>query len=80
MQVNTPKTVILASSNLVLLHQLNANLCDLRWHMREAPGGADVLTQLEDFPSDALLLDHWLSDLEIVALRIFPDFVNTFFS
>jgi DNA-binding NtrC family response regulator len=36
----------------------------MRWQVREASGGAEALTYLEETPCEALLLDSWLPDLE----------------
>lgn len=59
------RTVLLATSDTQLRRHLNASLKGLRWHVVEAQGGAEVLEELEQRPAAALLLDHWLPDLEI---------------
>jgi len=60
------RTVILASADSALRSRLRGSLSDLRWNVREARGGAEAIAQLEDRPTEALLLDNWLPDLEIV--------------
>ena len=62
------KTVVLASPDASLRRRLNACLSDLRWHVREANGGAEVLAHLEEGPAEALLLDAWLPDLDVAEL------------
>ena len=60
------RTVVLASADAALRQRLHHSLSGLRWHVREARGGAEAIAQLEDHPTEALLLDHWLPDLEVV--------------
>ncbi len=62
------KTVLLASADASLRQRLRERLHGLRWNVREARGGADAMVQLEGRPTEALLLDHWLPDLEVVEL------------
>lgn len=59
------RTVVLASADTALRQRLHSSLKDLRWKVREARGGAEAIAQLEDQPTEALLLDHWLPDLEV---------------
>jgi DNA-binding NtrC family response regulator len=60
------RTVVLASADPALRQRLHRSLSDLRWQVREARGGAEAMEQLEDQPTEALLLDDWLPDLEVV--------------
>jgi DNA-binding NtrC family response regulator len=60
------RTVVLASADASLRQRLSSSLSGLRWQVREARGGAEAIAQLEDQPTEALLLDHWLPDLEVV--------------
>ncbi len=60
------RTVVLASADPALRQRLHHSLSGLRWQVREACGGAEAIAQLEDHPTEALLLDHWLPDLEVV--------------
>jgi DNA-binding NtrC family response regulator len=57
---------VLASADASLRQRLSSSLSGLRWQVREARGGAEAIAQLEDQPTEALLLDHWLPDLEVV--------------
>jgi transcriptional regulator with GAF, ATPase, and Fis domain len=60
------RTVLLASADALLRQRLNLSLSGLRWQVREAGGGAEALAQLEDNPTEALILDDWLPDLEVM--------------
>lgn len=62
------RTVILASADASLRQRLRDSLSHLRWDVREARGGAEAFAQLEGRPTEALLLDHWLPDLEVMEL------------
>ncbi len=62
------RTVILASADASLRQRLRESLSGLRWNVREACGGAEAIAQLEGRPTEALLLDHWLPDLEVMEL------------
>jgi DNA-binding NtrC family response regulator len=59
------RTVVLASADAGLRQRLRASLVGLRWQVREAAGGAEAMSQLEDARSEALLVDSWLPDLEV---------------
>ena len=65
---NTERDVVLASADAALRQRLRESLTGLRWRVHEASGGAEALTLLEHQPSDALLMDGWLPDLEAVEL------------
>jgi DNA-binding NtrC family response regulator len=60
------RTVVLASADPALRQRLRSSLSGLRWQVREARGGAEAMEHLEDQPTEALLLDAWLPDLEVV--------------
>ncbi|MGD0647337.1 MAG: sigma-54 dependent transcriptional regulator [Acidobacteriaceae bacterium] len=60
------RSVILASADESLRQRLRNSLSGLRWNVREARGGAEAIAQLEGRPTEALLLDHWLPDLEVM--------------
>jgi DNA-binding NtrC family response regulator len=62
------RSVILASADASLRQRLRDSLSGLRWDVREARGGAEAIAQLEGRPTEALLLDHWLPDLEVMEL------------
>jgi DNA-binding NtrC family response regulator len=59
------RTVVLASADTALRQRLHQSLQSMRWQVREARGGAEAFAHLEDQPTEALLLDHWLPDLEV---------------
>jgi DNA-binding NtrC family response regulator len=59
------RTAILASSDLSFRQRVRETLAGLRWQVREASGGAEALALLEAMPTEALILDSWLPDLEI---------------
>ena len=65
---STERDVVLASADAALRQRLRDSLTGLRWRVHEASGGAEALTLLENQPSDALLMDGWLPDLEAVEL------------
>src|SRR6185437_12106319 len=62
------REVVLASADAALRQRLRESLTGLRWRVHEASGGAEALTLLERRPSDALLMDGWLPDLEAAEL------------
>jgi DNA-binding NtrC family response regulator len=65
METAAMRTVVLASADAGLRQRLRTSLTGLRWHVREASGGAEAMAQLEDSRSEALLVDSWLPDLEV---------------
>jgi DNA-binding NtrC family response regulator len=64
----TERDVVLASADAALRQRLRESLTGLRWRVHEASGGAEALTLLEHQPSEALLMDGWLPDLEAAEL------------
>ncbi len=60
------RTVVVASADASFRQRLSKSLTDLRWRVREAGGGAEALAHLDDAAAEALLLDAWLPDLEVV--------------
>ena len=66
--ISFDRTVILTSADASLRQRLRESLCALRWNVREARGGAEAIAQLEGRRTEALLLDHWLPDLEVTEL------------
>lgn len=62
------RDVVLASADAGLRQRLRDSLISLRWRVHEAAGGAEALTLLERQPSDALVMDGWLPDLEAAEL------------
>ena len=65
---NFERDVVLASADAGLRQRLRDSLISLRWRVHEAAGGAEALTLLERQPSDALVMDGWLPDLEAAEL------------
>jgi DNA-binding NtrC family response regulator len=60
----TSRTAVLVSADASFRQRLAEILTGMRWKVREASGGAEALSYLEESPSEALLLDFWLPDLE----------------
>ena len=58
------RTAVLVSADASFRQRLAEILTGMRWKVREACGGAEALSYLEEAPSEALLLDFWLPDLE----------------
>lgn len=58
------RTAVLVSADASFRRRLAEILTGMRWKVREASGGAEALGYLEETPSEALLLDFWLPDLE----------------
>ena len=58
------RTAVLVSADAAFRQRLAEILIGMRWKVREASGGAQALSYLEEAPSEALLLDFWLPDLE----------------
>ncbi len=58
------RTAVLVSADVSFRQKLAEILTGMRWKVREAAGGAQALSYLEEAPSEALLLDFWLPDLE----------------
>jgi DNA-binding NtrC family response regulator len=58
------RTALLVSADTAFRQNLAEILTGMRWKVREASGGAEALCHLEETPSEALLLDYWLPDLE----------------
>lgn len=58
------RTAVLVSADTAFRQRLAEILIGMRWKVREASGGAQALSHLEEAPSEALLLDFWLPDLE----------------
>ena len=59
------RTAILASADLSFRQRVRDALTGLRWHVREASGGAEALAHFDSAPAETLILDSWLPDLEI---------------
>ena len=59
------RTVVLASPDVHLRARVRDQLKAMRWHVREAGGGAEAMAQLESQSAEALVLDNVLPDLEV---------------
>jgi DNA-binding NtrC family response regulator len=69
MALAAPK-VIIASPNADFRSQIHKMLIAMRWPAEEAVGGADALNKIEGKPEiEAVLLDHWLPDLDVSDLE-----------
>lgn len=60
------KRAILASSDRSFRQRVGETLSGLRWQVREAEGGADAFAKLEEGPIEAMIVDTWLPDLEVL--------------
>ena len=67
-----PRTAVLTSADMSFRQRLRDTLTELRWQVREAAGGAEVLAHLDAVPAETVILDSWLPDLEI------QEFINEF--
>ncbi len=63
--LTTPRTAILASADVSFRRRVRDALQALRWQVREAAGGAEILACIESSPAETVVLDSWLPDLEI---------------
>ena len=72
------RSVVLASADPALRARLREILTAQRWQVYEAAGGAAAMACLDEFRSEALLVDEWLPDLEMgefnaCAKMLFPE-------
>jgi DNA-binding NtrC family response regulator len=58
--------VVVVSADAGLRRRLAAILAEARWQVREAEGGAQAMVQVETKRSEAMVIDSWLPDLEVV--------------
>jgi len=63
--VGSNRSVVLASTDVALRQRLRVSLTGMRWQVREAAGGAEAMAQMEELRPEALVMDHWLPDLEV---------------
>jgi DNA-binding NtrC family response regulator len=59
------RSAVVASADAQLRRRVTKRLSEMRWQVREAGGGAEAMAFLEQQPTEVLLLDHWLPDLEV---------------
>ncbi|MCU1287389.1 MAG: putative two component, sigma54 specific, transcriptional regulator, Fis family [Acidobacteriales bacterium] len=65
-QSQVQSKVIIASPNANVRSHIHKILISMNWPAEEALGGADALNKLEGKPQiEAVLLDHWLPDLDV---------------
>jgi DNA-binding NtrC family response regulator len=60
-----PRTALVASSDRSFRQRLAHILTGLRWHVREAEGGAQAWAEAESSPFEAMIVDSWLPDLDV---------------
>jgi DNA-binding NtrC family response regulator len=61
-----PRTVLVASADSNFRQRLSETLVGLRWQVREAEGGAQIWAHAEAAQPEAVIVDSWLPDLELV--------------
>ncbi len=61
-----PRTALVASADRSFRQRLNEILTGLRWQVREAEGGAQAWTEAETAAPEAVIVDSWLPDLDLV--------------
>ncbi len=62
------RTVVVVSADRELRQRICDELRAMRWEVREAAGGAEAIGLLDAEAAEALVLDHWLPDLEVEEL------------
>lgn len=70
------RSAVVASADGSLRQRLNEILTGLRWQVREAEGGADAWTKVEEAVPEAMIVDSWLPDLSCA--EFMKDFAATF--
>jgi DNA-binding NtrC family response regulator len=60
-----PRTALVTSADRNFRQRLSETLTGLRWHVREAEGGAQAWAEAEAAPPEAVIVDSWLPDLEL---------------
>ncbi len=59
------RTALVASADGSFRQRLSAVLTGLRWHVREAKGGAEAWGEAMDALPEAIVVDSWLPDLNL---------------
>ena len=62
------RKLLLASPDEELFVRLQSRLRSARWELSQVSGGAAALACLEEQHVEALIIDHWLPDLEVSSL------------
>ncbi|MGD0939178.1 MAG: sigma-54 dependent transcriptional regulator [Terracidiphilus sp.] len=70
------RTALVASADRSFRQRLTETLTGLRWQVREAEGGAQAWAEAERAVPEAVIVDSWLPDLELV--EFLKDFRNQF--
>jgi len=60
------RTALVASADSSFRQRLSETLTGLRWQVREAESGAQAWSAAEDTAPEAIILDSWLPDLDLV--------------
>ena len=71
-----PRTAVVASADGNFRQRLSEVLIGLRWHVREAEGGAQAWAEAEAAQPEAIIVDSWLPDLDLA--EFLRDFRTTF--
>jgi DNA-binding NtrC family response regulator len=59
-----PRTALVASADQHFRQRLSEVLTGLRWHVREAQGGAEAWAQADSAAPEVVIVDSWLPDLD----------------
>jgi DNA-binding NtrC family response regulator len=60
------RSVVLVTPDTELRHKLSALLSGMRWQVFPASGGAEAIMHLGGMVPEAMIVDHWLPDLDAV--------------
>lgn len=58
------RCVVLVTPDADLRERLSQHLSSMRWVVRCASGGAEAMAYLEETAPEAMIIDHWLPDLD----------------
>jgi len=58
------RAVVLVTPDTELRHKLSSLLVDMRWEVFPASGGAEAMMHLGSLAPEAMIVDHWLPDLD----------------
>ncbi len=70
------RTALVASADRSFRQRLTQTLTGLRWQVREAEGGAQAWAEAESAMPEAIIVDSWLPDLDLV--EFLKDFRSRF--
>ncbi|MGA2889685.1 MAG: sigma-54 dependent transcriptional regulator [Terracidiphilus sp.] len=60
-----PRNALVASADRSFRQRVSETLTGLRWHVREAEGGAQAWAEAEAAAPEAVIVDSWLPDLDL---------------